>query len=261
MNLTIKNVNQNQIFRKPTQTHQMIHQKSHHPYQHKIAAYRHMIHRLNSIPMSDENYQIELGNIKYIAHKNGYQTAVIERMNYGYKRRMEYRGFTSLNYDVVNKKYISMDWGHTSNKTQRIFQHFGYTLAHKTNNKLEKLIKNRSNATLDTGVYKLTCSDCQAFYLGQTGRSFKERFKEHVKSIGKINPESKFAQHINSTQHNYTNFETNLQVIHRMKKGDVLSRNEEFEIYKNKDNRFMLNNKINTATNKLYDLILNMQST
>ena len=28
-------------------------------------------------------------------------------------------------------------------------------------------------------VYKLNCNDCDAVYIGQTGRSFKKRHKEH----------------------------------------------------------------------------------
>ena len=31
-----------------------------------------------------------------------------------------------------------------------------------------------------TGVYKLSCDDCECFYIGQTGRGFQKRFIEHT---------------------------------------------------------------------------------
>ena len=122
---------------------------------------------------------------------------------------------------------------------------------------MDQQVRRKNNTTLDTGIYKLTCSDCPSFYIGQTGRSFKQRFKEHTKDIGKMNPESRFALHINDTQHNYTDMDTNLSILYKITKGDTMNRIEEFEIYKNRSNQFLLNNKINTTTNKLYDIILN----
>jgi hypothetical protein len=44
------------------------------------------------------------------------------------------------------------------------------------------------------GVYKLKCGSCPGVYLGQTGRSFRTRFKEHMSDI-KHNKE-KLASHI-----------------------------------------------------------------
>ena len=48
------------------------------------------------------------------------------------------------------------------------------------NNKLDKIEKiNKS------GIYKLSinCSNCDTIYIGQTGRSFKKRYKEHEGNI------------------------------------------------------------------------------
>ena len=43
------------------------------------------------------------------------------------------------------------------------------------NNKLDKIEKiNKS------GEYKLNCSNCDAIYIGQIGRSFKKRYKENL---------------------------------------------------------------------------------
>ena len=36
------------------------------------------------------------------------------------------------------------------------------------------------------GVYELNCSECNKFYTGQTGRSFKQRDIEHIKKLHSI---------------------------------------------------------------------------
>ena len=34
-----------------------------------------------------------------------------------------------------------------------------------------------------SGVYEINCEDCEAVYIGQTGRSLEKRLKEHRNSI------------------------------------------------------------------------------
>ena len=61
-----------EIFHKPSQTDMVIHNSSAHPFSHKLAAFRSYIHGLVNVPMSQENFQIELNIIKQIAINNGY---------------------------------------------------------------------------------------------------------------------------------------------------------------------------------------------
>lgn len=263
LDLNIKNLNQKHVFkiyRKPTQTDQTIDIRSNHPWQHKMAAYHHLICRLNTIPMSNEDYEKEFNTIKYIAHKNGYKITTIESMNEAFIRKMRYRHETTLNFnddDTSNQKFISVEYNQNSSKhINQIFRNYGYKISYKTNNKLGQFLKPPNSNIIETGVYKLICSDCPSLYIGQTGRSFEIRFREHVREIGKINCNSNFAMHINGTLHNYGNFNQNLVVLNKMKKSDNLDRKEEFEIYKNRNNPNLLNSKINTSANKIYDLIL-----
>ena len=62
--------------------------------------------------------------------------------------------------------------------------------------------------------------------------------------------------HIKNEKHKYTDFNTNLTILHKVKKGQNMDRLEELEIYKNKNNSDLLNDKINTKTNKIYDLFI-----
>ena len=68
------------IYRKPTTTDTLIHNSSNHPIQHKLAAFRTMIRRLNNIPLGEKDYKGELNTIKHLAETNGYNRTIINKL-------------------------------------------------------------------------------------------------------------------------------------------------------------------------------------
>ena len=59
-------------------------------------------------------------------------------------------------------------------------------IAYKANNKLKNIISNKIeqyNKYDRKGVYKLTCTNCNKFYIGRTNRNFNITFKEHRKDF------------------------------------------------------------------------------
>jgi len=56
-----------------------------------------------------------------------------------------------------------------------------------------------------SGVYKLQCLHCPAFYIGETSRKFKTRSSEHKPTLARIQSadenSSRFAIHLNTTGH------------------------------------------------------------
>ena len=90
-----------------------------------------------------------------------------------------------------------------------------------------------------TGIYKLICDDCDCYYVGQTGRPFIKRFKEHTphksisKNIGSLdNIKSNYARHLIDNNHSYKCFDTNFIPLHFCDKGLRMNALEEFEIYR-----------------------------
>jgi hypothetical protein len=63
-------------------------------------------------------------------------------------------------------------------------------IAFRGNNTIEKLLKPTSKVNKYEGsvVYKLKCQTCSGVYIGQTGRNFKVRYKEHIRDIRHNNP-------------------------------------------------------------------------
>ena len=83
-----------------------------------------------------------------------------------------------------------------------------------------------------SGVYKLKCEDCGICYVGQTGRRFKDRVKEHRRSFIYNDGKSCFADHLCRNNH-FSNFDINIS--HCCDKGLKLDFMEKFEIANSPD--------------------------
>lgn len=66
-----------EIYRKPTNTMRVIPRTSNHSYQHKMAAFHHMIHRMHTLPLSDIGKQKEMDYIFETARLNGYNDSTV----------------------------------------------------------------------------------------------------------------------------------------------------------------------------------------
>ena len=90
---------------------------------------------------------------------------------------------------------------------KRAFYNKGVDLAFKSPNTLRnKLVhpKDKSDKGDKTGImYKIPCNDCEDTYIGETGRSLKDRLKEHKRAFRLNYPtQSAVAEHAIDTGHN-----------------------------------------------------------
>jgi hypothetical protein len=65
-----------------------------------------------------------------------------------------------------------------------------------------------------SGVYQLQCSEFPLKYNGQTGRTFKVRYREHTNTIRTNRQNSKFSQHFLETRHEYDTLDQTMEIIH-----------------------------------------------
>jgi hypothetical protein len=65
-----------------------------------------------------------------------------------------------------------------------------------------------------SGIYQLQCNECPLKYVGQTGRTFKVRYKEHIQAIRTNKRNSKYAQHILDTGHTCSTIDETLEILH-----------------------------------------------
>ena len=126
------------------------------------------------------------------------------------------------------------------------FRTFDTLRIHMKNNKSQTEKKNKS------GVYELKCGPFDKIYIGQTGRSFKERIDEHTHSYRLKNKKSNFANHfLDNPNHIYTD---EFNILHTADKGLQLNALESLEINKRKFDDVLLNNQVDLNSSPLLNL-------
>lgn len=238
-----------QIYRKPTYTDVTIPESSCHPFQHKLAAYRSFIHRLMSVPLSQDNYNKELSVIYYIAESNGYNRNMIDGIIKGKRRNMVRSLLYPLPLERPQKYVGSLTYlGSVSDRVSKTLARNEIRVAFKTNNSLRQLCngKDRLEDHKKSGVYKLVCDECNGIYVGQTGRNFQTRYKEHLAAYRNNCPErSHFAKHLIDTGHSLNNNHS-FSILHTCNKGFRLSVLENLEIIKYNTSTTLFN-ELNTG--------------
>jgi len=107
-----------------------------------------------------------------------------------------------------------------------------------------------------SGVYKLTCSDCREAYVGQTDRNLETRFREHKNAFRTASQSSNFAKHLMEGTHSFGPIHNTMQILQLQNKGAHLNNIERFYICAEytKDNH--LNDDSTVSPNKIFDTIL-----
>ena len=70
-------------------TDHTIHFSSYHSQSVKMSAYNSLVHRLLSIPLSDEDYMNEIQIIKHMAIVNGYNSGMVEQLIKKHSKKMQ----------------------------------------------------------------------------------------------------------------------------------------------------------------------------
>ena len=87
-----------------------------------------------------------------------------------------------------------------------LVQAYNIRVAHKPTTTLRQLltnVKDRDEPNNRQGaVYKIKCSDCQASYIGETGRNLNTRLTEHKRATRNGDVNNHIAVHHQLTNHN-----------------------------------------------------------
>ena len=178
------------IYRKPTATDTTINYQSNHPLEHKMAAYRFLINRMNSLPLSNNNKKKEWNIIKTIAENNKFP---LHQTNKLYSNLIKQPKNNKI--DKENKKWAIFTYHSPAIRIiTNIFKHTNINIAYCTANTMAQQIKmNKQIQDKDhnkSGIYKLTCGTCNKAYIGQTSRNIAIRYKEHIRYIRNNQPVS-----------------------------------------------------------------------
>jgi hypothetical protein len=214
------------VYRKPTFTDTIIPYTSNHPTHHKYAAVRFLYNRLNSYNLQQKEYRHELNIIHNILHNNAFPIKPHPPTHNTTKPtalRTNKQKWTTFTYVGEETSYIT-----------NVFRKTELKIAFHTTNTIGNLLSHKNptpNKFSLSGVYKLTCPDCNKAYVGETGRRFTTRFKEHEKAFWNNSHTSSFAKHLNEEAHFLGPTKSIMQVLHYHKKGTHLNTLERFHIH------------------------------
>jgi hypothetical protein len=88
-------------------------------------------------------------------------------------------------------------------------------VAFRTRNTIQNILKPQPQIDKysRSEIYQLKCLDCPLKYVGQTGRTFKTRYKEHIHDIRSNNSNSGYSSHILNTGHTYGTITDTMEII------------------------------------------------
>jgi hypothetical protein len=192
-----------EVYRKSTATDVTINNKSFHPKQHKLSAYRNWINRLLALPLRKRNRKKELNTIFNIDVNNGYRKEDIIHI---YNKLKYQKKNPNNNTEIEQQKWITFTYtGNYTCSITKLFKDTSLNVAFKTTSTLNIFLTNKQKTNIykQSGIYKKTCQSCYKVYIGQTGRNLRARYKEHLRNTKNNKDESAFAQHILNTGHKY----------------------------------------------------------
>jgi hypothetical protein len=185
---------------------------------------------MNTYPISSNNNDQKLQDMKTILQNNDYPP-------HAYQNIKTKPNTSNKTPNIIPKqKWATFTYiGKETRTITKVFKNINIRIAYKTKNTIQNHLQPKIS-NIDKynkrGINKMRCNSCQLSYIGQTGRNFKARYKEHIRSIRINNPNTKYAQHILDTQHEYGPIANIMDILHIERKGQLMNTWERFHIYK-----------------------------
>ena len=113
------------------------------------------------------------------------------------------RTFYSPNINVNRvKKYISVPYISGLDKIKEIMHKKNFNVAFKYNSTIKSLlVKNVNHHNNKAGVYSVPCENCNLVYIGETGRDWEIRIKEHKYAFRSCNVNNAIFYHASENNH------------------------------------------------------------
>ena len=187
------------VYRKPTHTDRYLQYSSDHPVNQKVSVARTLFSRANSITSNNEKKIEEFHQITKTLKNNGFPSNKCSfkkyLKNHNFRKTEKLKRFTSIPYVQGVSEPIS-----------RILTQVGIGVALKPHHTLSSLFrkpKDIINFEQKRGLmYQISCRDCNAVYVGETGRSVRTRKREHADAVKTFNTKkSALSQHVMEFDH------------------------------------------------------------
>jgi hypothetical protein len=122
-------------------------------------------------------------------------------------------------------KWITFTYtGKETTYITKLFKRTNIKIAFRTNNTIYSQLTQKHHKMdkyTQSGVYRLTCPDCNKAYVGQTGRNFLARYNEHKLAFRNNSHTSKVAQHLLEQAHSFNTIDNTMQILQYQKKTHI----------------------------------------
>lgn len=249
------------IYRKPTTTQQLIHATSNHHPSHKEAVFHSMIHRLVNVPMSEMNFNEELKYILETAVMNGYKIDTVNNILKKHRRKKYLKDVTTLKNEAETKEdikgWISVPYyTPITNELSKILKKQNVKICYTNAGNLRDLLgteKDKENNILKkSGIYRLTCEDCDKKYVGQTRRCLEVRLQEHLNETEIPIERIQSAMSLHAAENNHEI--GGIELIREITKPYMLNAAESLYIVKENDGSLTNKNLKGNLPSILYEL-------
>jgi hypothetical protein len=176
----------------------------------KKSAINYLLNRMNTYPLTRTSKHQEHISIIDILKNNGYQQSNTSQKHSS--RNTNNNSHTQTQHE--KQKWATFTYSGPEIRTiTNLFRRTNLRMAYRTNSKIKELLKQeqvKPDIYNQSGIYQIQCGECPLKYIGQTGRTFRVRYKEHINAIKTNKQNSKFSQRMLDTQHNYNTIDQSI---------------------------------------------------
>ena len=191
------------VYRKPTHTDQYLQWDSHHPISSKYSVVGTLYHRAKTICSNNQRLQQEEHLTKALGNCN-YPRWALNRVKIRINNPAQKKNRTTQENNIP-KPYVTVPYYRgLSESVKKKCSNYGVQVYFKGGTTIKNLLmapKDKDPMMKKSGViysYKCGRVQCDEEYIGESSRTFGERFKEHQKAPSPI------FDHFNNTGHNIT---------------------------------------------------------
>ena len=192
---------QTKVYRKPTHTNQYLKWDSHHAISNKYSVISSLLYRAKDICSSQELLQEEQKQIQEALTLCKYPMWAINRMKTKTSAPRNNRNNNQISRPTC-KSSITVPYNEGLSETfKNLCKRYGIEIHFKSGKTIkDELVapKDKDHITKKSGViyrYKCDMLECDEEYIGETARTFGERFKEHLKAPSPIFDHSNITGH------------------------------------------------------------------
>ncbi|XP_071956011.1 uncharacterized protein [Antedon mediterranea] len=174
------------VYRKKTHTDQYLNFQSQHPLHQKLGVIRTLMDRMENIVTEEADKKEEEVKIRNALRKCGYPKWTLDRVKQQIKNKQPKQRNKNKESETPSKGMVVLPYVEgVAEQAQRIFKKYGISTAMHPTNTLKSILvhpKDKKDITQTSDiVYDIPCKSCKKSYIGETGRQFGVRLKEHQK--------------------------------------------------------------------------------